>query len=402
MRALVVPLLIAAACGGGNAKPPHPDAAPAPYCTAKAGTALKLTEIARDLSSPLLVAAPHDDPRIFIVEQPGRIRLIGADGILRDTPYLDLGDACIQTGGEQGLLGLAFHPKFAENGKFYIDYTRALDGAEVIAEYTTSPTGETVTSAPRELIVQQDPASNHNGGMLAFGPDGFLYISIGDGGGANNQYNNGQNQQTLMAKILRIDVDQPADGKPYGIPADNPWKAGPGVPEMFVWGLRNPWRFSIDQPTGDVYIGDVGQGTTEEIDVIPHGTRGQNLGWSVFEGDGCFANNASCADPAPYTAPIVAYNRVGTGQCAVVGGYVYRGRCMPDLVGSYFYGDYCSGEVDTFTFSGGAATAKMTRTADVDPDHVLQGKLTSFGTDGYDELYATAGPAGIVYRIEAE
>ncbi|MCE9579279.1 MAG: PQQ-dependent sugar dehydrogenase [Deltaproteobacteria bacterium] len=401
MRAFVVPLLVAAACGGGSSAK-HPDAAPAPYCTPKSGTKLKLTEIASGLSSPVLVTAPAGDPRIFILEQPGRIRLIGADGILRDTPYLDLGDACIQTGGEQGLLGLAFHPKFAENGKFYIDYTRASDGAEVIAEYTTTPAAETVTSAPRELIVQEDPASNHNGGMLAFGPDGYLYISIGDGGGGGDSFHNGQNQQTLMAKILRIDVDHPDSGKPYGIPADNPWKAGPGVPEMFVWGLRNPWRFSIDQQTGDVFIGDVGQGTTEEVDVIPHGTSGQNLGWSVFEGDGCFDNNPGCADATPFTPPVVAYNRVNTGQCSVVGGYVYRGACMPDLVGTYFYGDYCSGEIDTFIYAGGAATSKMSRTSDVDPDGLLKGRLSSFGTDGYDELYATAVSSGRVFRIEVE
>ncbi len=402
MRALVVPLLVAAACGGGSSTPPHPDASPAPYCTPRAGTALKLTLIASDLASPLLVTAPAGDPRIFILEQPGRIRLIGQDGLLRDTPYLDLGDACIQTGGEQGLLGLAFHPKFAENGKLYIDYTRASDGAEVIAEYTTSPTAETVTGAPRELIVQDDPASNHNGGMIAFGPDGYLYISIGDGGGGGDSFHTGQDPATLMAKILRIDVDHPADGKPYGIPASNPWKNGPGVPEMYVWGLRNAWRFSIDQPTGDLYIGDVGQGTFEEIDVIPHGTGGQNLGWSVFEGEGCFDSNASCADPTPYTAPVVSYNRVGNGQCSVVGGYVYRGTCMPDLVGTYFYGDYCTGEINTFVYAGGAATAKMSRTDDVDPDRLLQGRLSSFGHDGYDELYATAISSGRVYRIEVE
>jgi glucose/arabinose dehydrogenase len=389
----------AAAAGCGKSKG-HVDAAPAPFCSPTPGTSLTLTQIASGLAEPVWSTAPTGDGRLFILEKPGRIRMIGADGILRDTPYLDLTDQVLEVGSEQGLLGLAFHPDFAHNGKLYVDYTRDPDGFERVVEYTADPAAETVDpGTARELLVEQDPASNHNGGTLMFGPDGYLYMSIGDGGGGGDQFGNGQNMMTRKAKILRIDVDH---GDPYAIPSDNPWAAGPGVPEMFAWGLRNPWRFDVDPATGDLYIGDVGQGTNEEVDVMPHGVSGQDFGWSVFEGSGCFNNNAGCADPTPYTAPVISYDRVGTGQCAVIGGFVYRGACMPDLVGTYFYADYCSGEIDTFVYAGGQATEQMSRTADIDPDGLLKGKIASFGTDGYGELYVMALPAGIVYRIEVE
>jgi len=394
----LVAIAAAAACGGGHKGPV--DAARAPFCTPTSGTSLKLTQIASGLSEPVWSTAPTGDPRLFILEKVGRIRMIGADGLLRDAPYLDLTDKVMEVGGEQGLLGLAFHPDFAHNGKLYVDYTRDPDGYETVVEYTADPASETVDpGTARELLVEEDPANNHNGGTIMFGPDGYLYMSIGDGGGGNDQFGNGQNMMTRKAKILRIDVDH---GDPYAIPADNPWAAGPGVPEMFAWGLRNPWRFDVDPATGDVYIGDVGQATNEEVDVMPHGVSGQNFGWSVFEGADCFQGHIGCSDPSRFTPPVISYNRVNNPQCAVIGGFVYRGACMPDLVGTYFYGDYCSGEIDTFVYADGQATQQMTRTDDVDPDHVLKGRLASFGTDGFGELYVMALPIGIVYRIEAE
>jgi glucose/arabinose dehydrogenase len=394
-------LVSAAACSGKSGNAPHADAAPAPYCTATHGTNLKLTEIASNVQDPVFVTAPSGDPRIFIVERPGRVRVIGADGLLRDKAWLDISDK-VQAGGEEGLLGLAFHPDFAKTGKIYVDYTRKGDGYEVLAEYTIDPTAETVQAQARILMVVVDPAGNHNGGMLQFGLDGFLYMSIGDGGGGGDIFRNGQNQQTLMAKILRVDPDHPAGDKEYGIPSDNPWANGPGVPEMYVWGLRNPWRFSIDSQTGDLYIGDVGQGKIEEVDVVPHGSSGQNFGWSVFEGTSCFGDATACDTTAPYSTPAVEYDRSTSGQCSVIGGWVYRGTCMPDLVGTYFYGDLCTGEIDTFVYTGGAATERQDRSEDLGSRALLANQLSSFGTDGYGELYVTALNAGKVYRVEAE
>lgn len=399
---IVALALALGACGSKNQnQPPQIDAAPAPFCTPKAGTNLKLTKIASGLVEPIFVGAPAGDPRLFLVERPGRIRLIGADGILRPTPYLDISGE-ITENGEGGLLGLAFHSDFAKTGKLYVFYTRKADGFEVIDEYTVDPNAEVVTSQPRNLIVQTDPASNHNGGTLQWGPDDYLYFGIGDGGGGSDQYMNGQNPNTLMAKISRIDPDHPANGKPYGIPADNPWADGKnGVPEMYVWGLRNPFRFSVDGD-GTLYIGDVGQGAFEEIDVVTPAQKGENLGWSIFEGNSCFRDATTCGNATTVTPPLFDYDRRNSGQCAVIGGFVYHGTCMPDLAGQYFWGDWCTGEVDTFTYANGQAMNRMNRTADVDPDKALTGNLGSFGKDGFGELYACALSHGDVYRIEVE
>jgi glucose/arabinose dehydrogenase len=400
MRALVAIPLVLAACGSKSSTPPHIDAAPAPFCAPKHGSKLKLTKIASGLTEPIYVTAPAGDKRLFLVERPGRIRLIGADGVLRDTPYLDITSE-ITENGEGGLLGLAFHGDFAHDPKLYVFYTRKADGFEVIDEYTVDPAAETVTSQPRNLIVQTDPASNHNGGTLQWGPDNYLYFGIGDGGGGGDQYMNGQNPQTMMAKISRIDPDHPANGKPYGIPADNPWADGKsGVPEMYLWGLRNPFRFSVDDD-GTVYIGDVGQASFEEIDVVPPAQKGENLGWSIFEGNSCFRDAATCQAAAGLTPPLFDYDRRSSGQCAVIGGFVYHGACMPDLAGQYVYGDWCSGEVDTFTYAGGQAMGRTNHT-EIDPDQQLKGNLGSFGKDGFGELYACALSHGDVYRIEVE
>jgi glucose/arabinose dehydrogenase len=398
MRTLVLVVTIAAACGGK--KTPTIDAAPAPFCSPTPGTNLKLVQIASGLVEPIFVTAPPGDPRLFIIERPGRIRLIGADGVLRPTPYLDI-SSNITENTEDGFLGLAFHPDFAHNPKIYIFYTRKADGFEVIDEYTVDPNAETVTSQPRNLLVQTDPAPNHNGGTLQFGPtDGYLYFGIGDGGGGGDTYMNGQNMQTLMAKISRIDPDHPAGGKPYGIPADNPWANGPGVPEMYVWGLRNPWRFSIDRD-GTLWIGDVGQGLWEEIDVIPAAQKGANLGWSIFEGHSCFRDAATCGAATGMTAPILDYPH-DNGRCAIMGGIVYRGGCMPDMVGTYFYADYCSGEVDTLVYANNQVTQQQQHTTDLDPTGDLRGSISSFGTDGYGELYALSLSKGNVWRIETQ
>jgi len=392
--------LLGAACGHKDQPQVQIDAAPAPFCSPKSGTNLKLVKVASGLVEPIFVTAPDGDPRLFIVERPGRIRLIGADGFMRDTPYLDISDGITES-GEGGLLGLAFHSDFMKTGKFYVFYTRKSDGFEVIDEYTVDPTAEVAHAQPRNLIVQTDPANNHNGGTLQWGPDNYLYFGIGDGGGGGDQYHNGQNQQTLMAKISRIDPDHPASGKPYGIPTDNPWANGPGVPEMYIWGLRNPFRFSVDGD-GTVYIGDVGQGAFEEVDVITPQEKGENLGWSIMEGNSCFNNSPDCATATGLTAPLFDYDRRQSGQCAVIGGFVYHGSCMPDFANTYFWGDWCTGEVDTFQYVNGQATNKVNRTADLDPDKQLTGNLGSFGKDGFGEIYACALSHGDVYRIEVE
>jgi len=403
-------LLAVAACGGSSSSSDAGlvdalvvDAPPAPYCTSKPGTTLKLTAVATGLRDPVWVTAPAGDNRVFILEQPGVIRVM-RDGSLSPTPYLDLQDRVNATGDEQGLLGLAFHPQFAQNGKFYVHYT-SNDAQLVIAEFTATPSADTApVASARTLMAVPHNYDNHNGGTVAFGPDGFLYISMGDGGGADNFLGNGQNPQSKLAKVLRIDVDT---GSPYGIPPGNPWATSGGVPEMFAWGLRNPYRFSIDPATGDVYIGDVGQGTYEELDYVPHGTVGLNFGWAVFEGPMCFTadpdGDEGCDMPAPYRAAALAIDRRSNGENSIVGGHVYRGACMPDLDGTYFFGDYGAGRIKTLKIEGGVAVGEQDRTPDLDPGgNLVYQQLSSFGVDGFGELYVTAHESGRVYRIEVE
>ncbi len=381
---------------------PSPDATPAPYCTPHSGTSLRLQLITDDLERPVAVAAPQGDSRLFIVEQPGRIRVV-AGGVLLPQPFLtidanDLGD-------EQGLLGLAFHPDYDRNGRFFVFYVRAGGNDLRIAEYGADPTSNVARTAETVLLDVTHAYDNHNGGTLAFGPDGFLYFSIGDGGGADDFEGNGQRPSSHKAKLHRVDVDS---GDPYGIPPSNPWAAGGGVEEMYAWGLRNPWRFAIDPATGDVWIGDVGQGTYEELDLVRSGAAGKNFGWPIFEGNGCFTADAGgdtgCDQPGDYDPPVLAYDRQGTGQCSVVAGVVYRGACMPDMVGRVFFGDYCSGEVRSFPATSDTIdyAATTDHTADLDPEGVLYGRLSAFGVDGYNEAYVTSLQGGAVYRIEVE
>lgn len=413
MRLTASTLILVCACGGSKANLDAAsdgdggvdgavvDAPPAPFCQPRAGTALRLQPIASGLRQPVWATAPTGDGRLFILEQPGLIRVM-KDGNLLPTPFLDLQGQVNTTDEEQGLLGLAFHPQFATNGKFYVDYT-ANSGDVVVAEYTATPGADTASPTERRLLTVDHPYGNHNGGTLAFGPDGYLYISIGDGGGSNNFLRTGQDRTTQLSKILRIDVDQ---GAPYAIPPTNPWASGGGVPEMYAWGLRNPWRFAIDGASGDLYVGDVGQGAYEELDLIPAGQAGKNFGWPVFEGPDCFTadpdGNAGCNDPTPYTPALLAIDRRSNGENAVVAGAVYRGTCMPDYAGTFFFGDYGSGRVKTLKVVGGAATAVTDRTSDVDPDGLLYQQLASFGVDGFGELYVMARTAGRVYRIEVE
>ncbi len=307
---------------------------------------LRLELVADGLRDPIgLTSAGDGSGRLFVNERDGVVRVIDPDGRLQDRPFVDLSDR-IAAGGERGLLGLAFHPDFATNRRLFVHYSRAGDGATVVSELTASADLQTADpGSERVLFTVPDPFVNHNGGQLAFGPDGYLYIGLGDGGGGGDPLQNGQNPDVLLGKILRIDVDA-QDARPAHtrIPADNPFgpggaNPGGGRPEIWALGLRNPWRFSFDPDGGDLYIGDVGQGSWEEIDRQPADSAGgENYGWNVMEGRHCFGGDC---DQTGYVKPIAEYSHdLG---CSVTGGYVYRGTAQPELQGVYVFGDYCSG-----------------------------------------------------------
>jgi glucose/arabinose dehydrogenase len=352
--------------------------------------ALIARRIASGFASPLdLQSAPGDSARLYVVEQGGRIEII-LDGQVQPEPFLDISDRT-RGGGERGLLGLAFHPEFTSNGRFFVNYTRP-SGATIIAEFRAASANRADPTTERQLLVVPQPFSNHNGGSLAFGNDGFLYIGLGDGGSGGDPLGSGQDLGVLLGKVLRIDVDSDA---PYAVPPDNPFLSTAGAePEIWAYGLRNPYRMSFDRATGDLYIGDVGQSRREEIDVgLAAGGGGENYGWNVTEGTLCFNPGSGCRT-AGLTLPVLEYDH-GEG-CSVTGGVVYAGCRMPDLVGTYFYGDFCAGFVRSFRFAGGAATDRRDWTADLGGNI---GRITSFGTDAEGEAYVVDYD-GEIYRLE--
>jgi glucose/arabinose dehydrogenase len=364
---------------------------------------LRLTPIAGPLSGVTAIANAGD-ARIFITLQRGRILVWNGVEVL-PTPFLDLSTLVVCC-GEQGLLSTAFHPNYGSNGFFFVNYTD-LSGDTVIARYSVSAGDPNVADpfSGRTLLTIDQPFGNHNGGQLQFGPDGQLYIGMGDGGSANDPDCHAQSldplpgRQDLLGKMLRIDVDQNVGTPPYyGIPAGNPFVAAGGPDEAWSIGLRNPWRFSFDRLTGDLFIGDVGQGLREEIDFQSAGSgAGANYGWKIMEGTLCTENTGNCPASTPacfspaFTDPILEYAH-SVGRCSVTGGYVYRGLSIPDLYGTYLFGDYCSGEIfGARPAGGGAFTSElMTIAADL---------LTTFGEDASGELYVGTG-GGFVYRIE--
>jgi glucose/arabinose dehydrogenase len=382
---LAVGTLNTASCSrqGTPASPPPPSSFPPP----QPGGELRLETVATDLDRPLHLTAPPGDPRLFVVEKSGRIKILKG-GASAPVVFLDLHDS-VSTGSEQGLLSMAFHPQYASNGFFYVDYTDR-DGDTRVVRYrvsATDPDRADPGSAKLILFVEQ-PFANHNGGLLLFGRDGKLYIGLGDGGSAGDPQGNGQNLGTLLGKILRIDVD---GGDPYAIPPDNPFAGRAGARgEIWAYGLRNPWRFSFDDPTNQLYIADVGQNAWEEIDVVPAGEGGQNYGWNIMEGFHCY--NAPACTTAGLTLPVVEYSH--SDGCSITGGSVYRGQRAPELVGLYFYSDYCSGFLRSFRYDGRMVTEHTTwAVGDI-------GSVQSFGTDAAGEMYILSAN-GNVYRFAA-
>lgn len=339
------------------------------------------TLVADGFGLPILVASRAGDGRQYVVEKAGRVW--SQQGATR-TLVLDIVDL-VSTGGEQGLLGLAFHPSAPE--RMIVSYTDTA-GDTVIAEYAFPLAATAATSTPVATILQVDqPATNHNGGMIAFGPDGYLYIGLGDGGGGGDPLEHGQNPFTLLGSILRIDVDGAA---PYEIPSDNPFADGvAGAPEVFAFGVRNPWRFSFDGD--DLWVGDVGQNQWEEIDLITTADGGANLGWDVLEGTHCFEGTLAECVQLVFTAPIFEYAQ-SDGRCSVTGGRVYRGSAIPGLVGAYLFADWCTGEVTALRVDGSGAVIERHTFPNPIP------RVTSFGVDNDGEMYFTV--PGAVYRIE--
>jgi hypothetical protein len=356
--------------------------------------AVTSTLVAGGFSAPVdLVNAADGSGRLFVVEQGGAVWILQG-GQRGAAPFLDL-STLVACCNERGLLGLAFHPRYRDNGRLFVDYTRRADGATVIAEYRVGGNPQRADPASaRILLVVPQPFENHNGGALRFGPDGLLYIGMGDGGSGNDPGNRAQDRNELLGKILRIDVD---GAQPYAIPPSNPFADGRGGrPEIFAYGLRNPWRFAFDRATGDFYIADVGQGAREEVDRLPAGTGGgANLGWRVMEGRHCtgLGGGVSCDDPS-LVLPIVEYDH-GGGNCSVTGGTVYRGRNVVALAGRYVYADYCTGRMWTAAPGSGGAWRVRDLLAAAGPVSVI-------GEDEQGELYFTDYARGQVRTFVAE
>jgi glucose/arabinose dehydrogenase len=380
-----------------------PAVAPAAAAFDPAKVALHLTVLTGNISRPVLVTNAGDGSgRLFVVEKTGKIRIITKAGALLSTPFIDFSSS-ISNGSEQGLLGLAFHPHYETNGYFYVNFTDR-SGTTIINRYKAAPGANSAShsSAVRILSISQ-PYANHNGGNLAFGPDGYLYVGMGDGGSGGDPGNRAQSLNTLLGKMLRIDVDHWATGKHYSSPASNPYVGKYGLDEIWSIGLRNPWRWSFDWLSNRLWIADVGQDRYEEVDrsaVSGSFTtgRGANYGWRVLEGRACYNPPTGCST-AGKQPPLVVYSHSvsGTDNCSITGGHVYRGTKYPVLAGGYLYGDFCSGRI--WVVSAGAltpATGTLLRDAGVSPAL----NISSFGEDEAGELYV-CDLNGRIYRISA-
>ena len=366
------------------ASPGAPSPAPSPRSGLPIATGLQLQTVVEGLQDPVYLTAPASDPRLFVIEQPGRIRIV-SDGRVLSEPFLDL-TRRVGYGGERGLLGMAFHPRYARNGTFFVNYTDR-NGDTRIERYRVGhrPDVADPTSGKLVLAVPQ-PYANHNGGHLLFGPDGMLYIGMGDGGSGGDPHGNGQDRRNLLGDLLRIDVDR---GDPYAIPPDNPFVGRRDArPEIWAWGLRNPWRFCFDRAAHRLYIADVGQNRREEVSIVDSRHPGLNFGWNLMEGTHCY--RIPGCDQQGLVLPRVEY---GHAQgCSITGGFVYRGTRMPGLRGHYFYADYCAGWIRSFALVG----ERVTQHRRWNVEGI--GRVMSFGEDAAGELYVLSSN-GRVYRM---
>ena len=367
---------------------PSPTALPTALSTFPDPAGYEWTPVISDLEAPVDIQNAGDGSgRLFIIEKRGRIRILQNNQIL-PTPFLDIQGEVDSQHSEQGLLGLAFHPDFAQSGLFFVNYTD-LNGNTVVARFHVPPGTPNYAdpSSEEDLLHVDQPYVNHNGGGLAFGPDGYLYIGLGDGGSGGDPHGNGQNLQTMLGKVLRIDVDH---GEKYSIPADNPFSLAGGLPEIWAYGLRNPWRFSFDHLTGDMFIADVGQDAWEELDFVAAGIPGGiNFGWNYYEGLHSYKGQAP-AD-VPFTWPIAEYSHAD--GCSITGGSVYRGVELPEWRGVYFYGDYCSGNIWGLIRPG-------EEDQQVKILFTTAAQITTFGLDEAGEIYLIDYGSGTLLRLE--
>jgi glucose/arabinose dehydrogenase len=390
-RAFLVPALSALllSCGGGggsaglsgSAAPPLPAPTPAP-----APLTLALRQVANGLDNPVFLTAPPGDARLFIVERAGRIRIL-QDGLVRSLPFLDISGR-VSTAGEGGLLSMAFHPQFAANGQYFIYFTDT--AGDIVVErrkVSGNPSLSDPASALEIIRIAHPNFSNHYGGLVAFGPDGYLYLGTGDGGSAGDPPRNAQNLASLLGKLLRLDVGGATAGAPYAVPPTNPFAGMPGRRgEIWAYGLRNPWRYAFDGE--QLYIADVGQDRREEVDIASASQGGLNYGWNILEGTLCY-NAATCAS-AGLTPPAFEYDHgvADANGCSITGGYVYRGRALPELAGRYF----CAGFLKSFLAAGAGVTEQ------VDWRIPNVGRVVSFGRDADGELYLVTD-SGAIHKI---
>lgn len=371
--------------------PITPTATPSSQSPSTNNLIVRVTKVADKFTRPVYVtfaAKNNDADRLYVIEQPGRILVI-ENNATRQTPFLDITDRVGSNSNEQGLLGLAFSPNYTTDGAFWVNYTDK-QGNTTIAKFsanTQSAIGD--ANSEQKILIIDQPFANHNGGMIEFGRDGYLYIATGDGGSQGDPQGHAQNKKSLLGKILRINVLAVPDGKAYGMPADNPFANDEGGREIWAWGLRNPWRFSFDRANGDLYIGDVGQNSYEELNYQPANTKGgENYGWNVREG---FEPYRSGENRSEFFAPIYAYGR--SEGCSVTGGYVYRGKRLSDLLdGTYLYADYCRGTIWGLRRDSGGVWQNI---------ELLKTdfRISSFGEDAIGEVYVVDHSGGAVYRI---
>ena len=373
-----------AGCGGSSGSSPAVESE-----SSLAPDQLQFESIAEGLASPVFLTAPPGDDRLFVVEQPGQIRII-KNGEVLPTPFLDIAPL-VQSGGEEGILSIAFHPSFDTNGFFFVYYTDT-NAQSRVERYTVSPNPERADRTSAALVISiRQPFNNHNGGLVTFGLDGMLYLGLGDGGGGGDKLGHSQDTTTLLGSLLRIDVDS---STPYAIPPDNPFAgAASARPEIWAYGLRNPWRYAFDADTGLLFIADVGGSEFEEISVVSATEAGLNFGWNILEGAHCYNSNSCSA--SGLVVPDLEYANPDEG-CAVIGGFVYRGEAIPEIRGRYFYSDLCGGWLRSFRIEEGIIQDQIEW--DIEPF----GQPRSFGQDAKGELYMLTGQGSVLKLIKVD